>query len=193
MGIFKEHSEEEQAHSIAGYLPNGRMWINKNVPGTNFRKLLIALGKECTRVEAKKNEILIECDISQASQLLPEWEKLLGIPDEAIPIAATLTQRRNNVLFKMSIFGASLDSDYVRIASVLGKTITVTPADGGPDIPYTDYRKRFIIVVTFDGNFPTWPLTWPILWGGTDISAVQHIFEKIRPAVCNIIYRINIV
>jgi hypothetical protein len=189
MSLFKEHTDEQQAHALAAYLPNGKLWTGKNKSGSNFRNLLIGTGKELTRVEQKLNEILNECDISQATVLIGEWEKLLGIPDEAIPMASTLEGRRSNVLFKLSVFGAYQEADYVRIAQILGFNVTVTPADGGPDIPYVDWRVRYIIVVTVLGTSTTWPWTWPLLWGGMDISVLQAMFEKIRPAVCEIIWR----
>lgn len=189
MGLFKEHTDDEQAHGLAAYLPNGRLWVAKHIPASNLRNLLIGLGRELTRVEQKQNEICNEADIAQASALITEWEKLLGIPDATIPIGATLTDRRNNVLFKLSVFGASKAVDYVRIANVLGYNVTVGPADGGGDMPATAIEKRYVIIVTVVGTSTTWPWTWPIVWGGVNLDALKAIFAKIKPAVCTIVYR----
>ena len=103
MSLFREHTSEQQAHSLAAYLPNGRFWTGKNKPTSNIRKLLKGVGGEFTRVEQKMNEILSECDIEQATVLITEWEKLLGIPDGSIPLGATLAVRRANVLDRKSV------------------------------------------------------------------------------------------
>ena len=106
-------------------------------------------------------------------------------------MASGLAARRNNVLFKLSVFGASLAEDFERIAAVLGFTVTVTPADGGLDIPYTDYRARFVMVVTVVGTPNAFPFVFPIVFGGVDLDVLTAIFEKIKPSVCEIIYRVE--
>ena len=189
MSLFTEHTKEQQAHSIAAYLPGGKLWHAKHIAGKNLRSLLEGLGVEFTRVEAKMNEICRECDISTTTTLIENWEKMFGIPDDIIGVASTLAQRRLNILFKLSVFGASSAEDWERIAAVLGFVVIVGPADGGSDIPYTDYRALFVIVVTIHGTSTTFPLTFPVVFGGEGISILKAMYEKIKPAVCTIIYR----
>jgi len=187
--MFKEHTADRQAHGIAAYMPGGKMWTAKSSATSTLRALLQGLGVEMTRAEQLMNVICDECDIAQTSALIGEWEKLLGIPDESIPVAATLGLRRSNVLFKLSIFGTAMAADWVRIAKVLGFTITVGAADGGGDIPYTDWRARFVIVVTVVTTPSLWPWSWPHIWGGMDLTVLKAMLETIKPANCLIVYR----
>jgi len=192
--LFIENDINKQAQSLADYLPNGKVWQAKNIAGSNFRKLLLGLGAELLRTEQKMNEVISEFYFTSTTQLIKEWEKTLGIPDDCISIADTLQGRINNILLKLSMWEVVTAQDFVNIAQVVGLTTTVS---GGkrwqtetPTIDFSsDKEARFTIVVDFYIPKTTFPYEFPITFGSPLVKIVIAIFEKLKPANTQLIYR----
>lgn len=201
MTLFEEHTKEEHAQSLANYLPNGFAWMSKNIPTSNLRKFLTGLGCELQRVEQKMNEIAYEHDINTTTLYIEEWESALGIPDDCIPVANTIEERRANLLLKLFLPSVHTSADYEALAAILGITAVVNGgAEFGvfpmtfPIILFPDAKTaRFTIVIDFYGvsEDATFPMTFPFVFGNTEISILRCLYEKIKPANCQIIYRYN--
>lgn len=201
MAIFQEHNKNEQAQSMANFLPNGRLWCAKNISTSKWRELLVGLGIELLKVERKMNEICTEHDINQTENLLTEWESALGIPDDCAALGSTIEERRTNVIAKLGSNGVSTEQDFIDLAAILGYTITISGGNTITSWPWTwphvwvgsTKEGRFTMVVIFIGvNAPTtgaWPWTWPHPWTDDPTDILRCLFEKLKPANTVIIYQ----
>jgi len=82
---------------IDKFWPRGIAWPRD--PNTLQGKLRAALTPEMERVEQRIQELLDELDPRTSVELLPDWERMLGLPDNCRGIIpSTLEQRRQAVI-----------------------------------------------------------------------------------------------
>ena len=111
-------SAEEYGRQLLSLLPPGRIFPND--PGSTLRSFLDALGSAFADVEARSEELLDELDPRTTVQLLPEWENLLGLPDECSGIAGTLQERRDRVVQKLTDQPQQTVAYFIAVAAQLG-------------------------------------------------------------------------
>ena len=202
-------SLEEQTNSFASYLPTGRAWGAKNLPGTVMRGLLEGFAGELIRNEALIAEFRDEIIPDETNLFISEWEQALAIPDDCFTGAGTDDERRRDVLAKLASLGVQTAEDMRVLAlSIYGiELIVTTPAIDDQNIfPYTfnlleetpdpegdagtfffnvsDKQSRFQIIIEYT-NLPepvVFPYTFPIPFLTREIAVIQCLFEKIRPA-----------
>ena len=138
---------------LLALLPHGRAWPRE--PGTALRALLDGLAEEYARIDRRGEELLTETDPRSATELLPDWERLLGLPDECSAIGATLRARRRAAHHKLTGVAGLDEAAIVQAAAELGYTITITQlnqamADAVQGIDTTGGRWRFVWWVNFD-------------------------------------------
>ena len=100
-------------------------------PASNFARLLAAPAAETARAEARAEQLLVEADPRATTDLLAEWERLLGLPDPCAPNltaagGATVAQRRARVVQRLTGRPRARPADYVALAASLGVAITIT-------------------------------------------------------------------
>lgn len=109
---------------IKKLLPKGWAW--RSAPGSVLDNLLAAFASEPARLEGRGFDFLKEMDPNQTFEMLDNWERLLGLPDECTPDdELTLARRRLRVLQKLTTGGGQSKSFYRRIANQLGYNIGV--------------------------------------------------------------------
>lgn len=179
MSLIGSKSNEQYTKSVADFLPAGKLWASKGKYGTNLYALLAGLGTELPFMDSKFNEIADEHQITQTTNLIEQWESAVGIPNDYIDIAPTLAQRRDNVLLMVAASGTQTVADFEWLAAQLGVTCTITQ---GVD--------KFTIVVTFLGiTAPNvWPWNWPLVWGIDPAENLRSMFDKLKPANCQVLY-----
>jgi uncharacterized protein YmfQ (DUF2313 family) len=67
-----------------------------------------------------------ESDPGQAVELLADWERAYGLPDQCSPLNATIQQRQAALVARISSQGGQSIAYYVAVAAALGYTITIT-------------------------------------------------------------------
>lgn len=89
--------------------------------GPTFKKLIEALAYEPARIEARAQDFIEELDPLTTFEMLDNWERLLGIPDECTPAGeVSLFQRRVRVLQKLTTGGGQSRAFFKLIAAQLG-------------------------------------------------------------------------
>lgn len=192
--LFKYRTKEQEADTLASFLPDGRPFLAKRYSGTTLRGLLLGLGQECLRAEGHLNDMTHEHDIRTTTWLIEEWESALGIPDDCIPVANTLEQRRKNVLLKLSALGLQTQKDYEDLAAVLGGTITIEKGGEYGIFPFTSFPIEF-----FDAPMTarfTWRIKiynidppcifpfnnlFPICFSSGISNIIECLFTKLKP------------
>jgi len=198
MNFIESRSQEEQATVLARYLPNNRLWQDKNVDGSVLRKILLGLSAQWLDFRDTVNEVSENYDPTKTTSLIVEWEKLVGIPDSCLGNSGNLEERRINILLKLSGINATTAKQFETVAAVLGFTVTVTNGiDVGsfpltfPIILLSAATAPFTIVVNLDSSLEPsgFPLTFPITLTSSAPELLKCFFNKLKPANTVVIFR----
>jgi len=189
--LFKNHSQNEHALSIAAYFPGGRLFGAARTLGTKLFSFLRGLASEFQRVEQFLSDLPSELDPRTTVNLIEEWERNVGIPDSCIPIASTIEQRRANVVLKLTALGAQTEQDFVELATLLGFEITIVrpseefvPPYDVPFIPEDGTAVRFTWIIrgaNIVKDVPPYAVPF-IPEEGSAENILQCLFNKLKPA-----------
>lgn len=188
---------EDQASLLAEHLPQGGVFNAARVEGTNFRKLLIALGLELFRLEYAIFNLCHELDPQDTIDLIQEWERSVGIPDDCLKTTGTLQQRRDQVLLKLRGFRVHTAQDFIDLAAFFGEVVEIEyGAKRGvypmayPVIYYPDAKTaRMTMIVHFPNiTTPSYPLAYPFPYQFSRNGVIECLFTHIRPANVDIVF-----
>jgi uncharacterized protein YmfQ (DUF2313 family) len=108
---------------LINLLPQGRLWRPREQP--TFLKFLKAVATEFCRVEERVTDALKEADPRESFEILDDWERLLGIPDECTETDRSLSERRQQIVQKLTNVGGLSAEFYEFICAQLGFQVTV--------------------------------------------------------------------
>jgi uncharacterized protein YmfQ (DUF2313 family) len=198
---FVPFSDELNTQSKADNLPNGELFRAKNIPETNFRRLLYALALEIGRTETKIEELADDYYIWTTTNLLTFWERTVGIPDGCFKIKnVSVEQRRKNVIAKLALMNVITEEDFVNLAAFFGITIEIESGieNHGGVFPvtfpmiFTDTFKeaRFTMVVKFlnEETPNVFPYTFPMTFIDDPTEFMRCIIKHLKPAYCRVVF-----
>lgn len=110
---------------IKKLLPLGRAWDDIREDAIN---LFPGLATEFCRVQDRAKDLLDEIDPGTSTDLLEDWEALLGLPDECTPENVDLNERRQQARQKLAAVGGLSAAFYEQIAANLGFEAFVSDA-----------------------------------------------------------------
>lgn len=113
------------ARHLKALLPSGPAWA-VNDESTVLGRLLLAIGEELARVSARGGDLIRELDPATITELLTDWERVLGLPDPCLNTAGTLQERRAAIAAKYTLIGGQSRAFYIELAAALGYEITIT-------------------------------------------------------------------
>ena len=93
---------------------------------TNWVKLLDAFSQTFARIDANAVLLMNESFPDTTTQLLPNWERVAGLPDACSNANDTIEVRRFNLLTKLTSRGGQSKAYFIQLAATLGYTITIT-------------------------------------------------------------------
>lgn len=182
---------------IQALLPRGAAWTRE--PGATLTQLLAAVAEEFARIDVRADALLDEADPRTAYELLPDWERALGLPDECVAAEQTLQSRRAAVVSRITAVGGQSISYYIDLAAALGHTITIAEVrpsragvlQAGDELIGTEstvhYWQVSVPMVT----------TYAFVAGGSTAgeelgywqpSELECVFERVKPAHTNIFW-----
>lgn len=112
------------ATMIQNLLPVGLAWPRQSA--TNMESFLEAISGEFMRVDTRVDDMLREAYPLTTSELLTDWERVTGLPEECEGLAETTQRRREAVHQKLSAIGGQSPGYYIDVAARLGYEITIT-------------------------------------------------------------------
>lgn len=77
-------------------LPRGPIWEAR--AGSNLRKLLTALAQEPSRAYQRDQDLLAEMDPRTTTELISDWERVVGLPDSCLAEVPTDLQERRDLV-----------------------------------------------------------------------------------------------
>jgi uncharacterized protein YmfQ (DUF2313 family) len=118
---------------IRRLFPTGFAWERVFDSASNLSKLLDSYANETCRIDERGKELINEVDPTSTFELLEDWERLLGLPDECDPGEdQTLQERRTRVLQILTTRGGQNEDFYKELASNFGFDVDVISAEDQP-------------------------------------------------------------
>lgn len=112
------------AEALTKLMPRGRAWPEGG--GAIWARLMLALAPEFRRADQRALKLLDEADPRTCAETLPDWERVLGLPDPCTPGDATFNERRDAVVALLRFAGGASIAYFVSLADRLGYAIEVT-------------------------------------------------------------------
>ncbi len=177
------HTAEQYRDQLLALQPPGDALPGD--PGSNWVKLLLALADEFARVETRGEALLEEADPNTTVELLPDWERVVGLPDTCVPGDQTSEQRRNALVARIARTGGISRQHLIDAAAYLGYTITITeflPHSVDSDVDYPLYGADWAFAIqvnapsitvhflTVDSDVDA-PLAW---WGNEQLECTMR-------------------
>lgn len=191
-------TQEEQAQTIANHMPSGRAFGAKNISGTNIRKFLLGLAKELIRVDWFIEKFRDDVLPDTTEFYLDEWESAVNIPDCCLDGSGDKDTRRRDIIGKLARMGIQTQSDFQELAAYFGVTIQIESGSVHGAFPFTfpiefyddERAAHHTIIITFSlPETERFPYEFPISFGNPEIVMLECIFNELKPANVNIIYR----
>ncbi len=103
--------------------PQGLAWNLE--ADSEYSKLLQSFSEALGRFDGDIQQVIEELDPRTATELLPEWERLLELPDPCAIQPQTLQQRREAAHSKYISRGAQSRAYFISLAKSLGYEVTI--------------------------------------------------------------------
>ncbi|QPC44014.1 DUF2313 domain-containing protein [Kaustia mangrovi] len=151
---------EAYARQLRRLLPQGAAWTSE--PEGPLHRVIRAIADAFARIDLRAEDLVQELDPRTTLELLPDWERVLGLPDECITAPQTVSERRDAVVAKYTSLGGQSIAFYVGLAAKLGYDIEIREF-----VPFRAGLSRAGDPLT---NPPAWPHTWTIVAPETSIT-----------------------
>lgn len=148
---------EEYRAQLQGLLPPGPAWDTELVPEVAL--VLSGVALEFSRVEARAVALLNEMDPAGVSELVPDWESIMGLPDTCLGPNPAFEDRRLAVRRRLVEVGGQSRGYFIEIAV----------SQGYPNANITENRAPRMGRSRFgSAHFGTWnaQFMWTLNTGG---------------------------
>lgn len=191
MGLTPE-DYQAQAQALT---PTGKAWATGD--DSLFNKLLLAISDEFSRVDNRAAALLEEVDPRFTTELVEDWERVLGLPDNCSgELADTIVGRRNAIVTKLNSTGGQTPQYLIDRAADLGFDITITEFSEftvESEVSAPLYGEDWVYY--FQVNAPLNSLTYfdtlsvvtdPLADWGNDI--LECLINRLKPAHTGVIF-----
>ncbi|MGG5285617.1 YmfQ family protein [Pseudomonas viridiflava] len=148
---------EHYAEQLQALLPPGPAWDSERVP--EVQQLIAGLSHEFARIDGRAFDLLNEMDPATVSELVPDWERVMNLPDPCLGLKPLFEDRRLSVRQRLVAVGGQNAAFYVGIAV----------SQGYPDASVTEFRTPRMGRSRFgQAHFGTWnaQFMWTLNTGG---------------------------
>jgi len=144
------HSVAEYRDCLASLLPSGPAWPRED--GSALMQLLAGFAAELERLDGRAAQLLAETDPAATTELLPDWERVVGLPDPCVTQAQTVAERRLALEGRLTSVGGQSRRFFIELASRLGYSVTIDE--------FRSAAAATAAGITFTGD--GWAHTWRI-------------------------------
>jgi uncharacterized protein YmfQ (DUF2313 family) len=117
------YNREDFARALAALLPEGPVWPTGK--DTVVQRLLTALAIEFERLDLRLGQLLAETDPASTTELLPDWERVVGLPDPCVTTGQTIAERRIALEGRLTSVGGQSRRFFIELAARLGYIVTI--------------------------------------------------------------------
>jgi uncharacterized protein YmfQ (DUF2313 family) len=122
-------TKDDYKTQLIALLPPGVIWPAVQTSST-FISLLDALAEELARIDARVENLMLEVYPDTSVELLTDWERVAGLPDNCTGEIETLQQRHSALMGVLTIQRSLSRQFFIDIAARLGFVITITELAG---------------------------------------------------------------
>jgi uncharacterized protein YmfQ (DUF2313 family) len=123
MGMMPVGTVAAWLSALQALLPRGFIWPRGR--DATLTRVLDGAAAGLSRLDGESPRLLAELDPRTTAEMLPDWERALGLPDACTGLAPTADQRRSDVVWKYTLRGDLSPAFYIERAARAGFAITV--------------------------------------------------------------------
>jgi uncharacterized protein YmfQ (DUF2313 family) len=129
--------------------------------GPSISTELMAEGRALDRAQGDAEQLLLEADPRTTVVLLPDWERVYGLPESCIcqaGIALSIAERRAVLVAKVNMKGGQSRAFFIALAASLGYAVTITechPQTTEDDSEYAARDEQYKFVWTVNSALYT--------------------------------------
>lgn len=194
MGVGAD--ENEYLQQLINLTPPGTALPTENE--SNWVTFLSVLARAFALADAHSVLLLNELYPDTTTLLLPNWERVAGIPDECFDIGETYEIRRLNLIQKLTSRGGQSKAYFIELAASLGYEITITEFR-----PFRCGISRTSEALCDEDWWFAWQVNAPestIVWFRVNVSGAQEplaswgnerlecIINKYKPAHTTVLF-----
>lgn len=118
------YTADQYRAQLKALLPSGQAFPRER--GNTLDALLDAMSIELARDDARADQLVVEAIPSTTTELLPDWERVAGLPDNCSgTLADTVQGRRADLVAKLNSLGGQSKAYFIALAARLGFTISI--------------------------------------------------------------------
>ncbi|RMQ48656.1 Tail protein [Pseudomonas cichorii] len=147
----------QYADQLQALLPSGPAWDPERVP--ELQQVITGLSEEFARIDGRACALLNEMDPASVSELVPDWERVMNLPDPCLGLSPLFEDRRLSVRQRLVAVGGQNPAFYIDIAI----------SQGYPNPTVTEHRAPRMGRSRFGkAHFGTWnaQFMWTLNTGG---------------------------
>lgn len=111
--------------ALQALLPPGRAFTRE--PDSLLSQMLSAIAAMFLAVQLRLEDLLEQADPRRATSMLPDWERLLGLPDTCTPAGQQSADRQRTAFQRLTEQGGQSRAHFIGLADLLGEpAITIT-------------------------------------------------------------------
>jgi len=130
---------------LSTLLPAGPAWDPELVP--EIDQILNGVSQELARIEARAFDLLNEMDPGGVTEMVPDWERVMSLPDPCLGLEPVFEDRRRAVRERLTATGGQSRAYFIDIAVRQGYPLSSITEHRAPRFG----RSRF-----GSANFGTW-------------------------------------
>lgn len=157
-------SAADYRQQLRALLPSGPAWDPERVPA--LEQVLEGAAQELARIDGRAVDLLGEMDPLTVSELVPDWERVMQLPDPCLGVQPTFGDRRLAVRQRLTAMGSQQIAYYLELARSQGYAEPSVTEHRAPRFG----RARFGV-----DHFGTWQaqFIWTLNTGGR-----QHLGRR---------------
>lgn len=198
---FKTGTLDLQQELFNEHLPDGFAWESKSLPYTNMGKLTRAFAQSFLRCLGYIEKSSVEININETVDLISEWERSVGIPDDCFTGVTDLDTRRSYVIFKLTNYGGiQTAKDFENVVKLLGSEAKVEAADKNGVFPAVFPLQFFMDKKTADHTINVYQsqvkeifaLAFPLQFSSGINGVIECILRDVAPANTQLIFKYGV-
>lgn len=111
-------SESDYLQQLQALLPLGAAWTRDD--DAALTRYLAAQAKELARIDQRAEDLVNEADPHNTSEMLPDWERNFGLPDECLTAPTSPAERRSRLVQRVTAQGGQSAAFFISLLASLG-------------------------------------------------------------------------